>query len=316
MEKEFILEERIKTMRLKKIIKTISWTICSILCIFIIILGEYKNICGLSSITGVILGLLVPVVQKSAIDCTDISTWQESLRRLLRGNILKKNDFVRISFAYLFRIKINNKYLLVKSTRGTQKFQPIGGAYKFNNDEQIYLSNHFAVVNDDNIPLDTTSKNDYRLRVPVKYLKKFVKRFDKTRDRENIDDLGREFKEELDLSNMNDFSSIKYRYCGRHFTNIEFSKYFKCYEILLADIVELLPSDEQVKELQRLVDAEQDNYIFATAEEINSCGVKAGTHNLFENIADHSFKILQETELKLISNKRTGKIYNISLERQ
>lgn len=300
-------------MQLKKIIKTIVWIICSVVCIFLIILGEYKNICGLSSIIGIILGLLLPLVQKSAIDCTDISTWQESLRSLLRGNILKKDDFVRISFAYLYRIKINNKYLLVKSTRGTQKFQPIGGAYKFNNEEQIYLSNHFSVINDDKIPLDDTSKNDYRLRVPVKHLKKFVKRFNKTSNREGIYNLGREFKEELDLSNMNGFSSIEYRYCGRHFTNVEYSKYFKCYEILLADIVELLPSNEQAKELQRLADVEQDNYMFATAEEINSCGVKAGTHDLLENIADHSFKILQETELKLVSNKRTGEIYNISL---
>lgn len=313
MEKEFILKERIKIMQLKKIIKTMVWTLCSVVCVFIIILGEYNNICGLSSITGIILGFLVPVVQKSAIDCTDISIWQESLRSLRRGNILKKNDFVRISFAYLFRIKINNKYLLVKSTRGTQKFQPVGGAYKFNNDEQIYLSNRFSVINDDNIPLDDTSKNDYRLRVPVKYLKKFVKRFNKTRDRENIDDLGREFKEELELSNMPEFSSIKYRYCGRHFTNVAFSKHFKCYEILLADIVDLIPSEEQVKSLQKLVDDKPNSYILATAEEINSCGVKAGTHDLLENIADHSFKILQETELKLLTNKRTGEIYNISL---
>ena len=210
-------------------------------------------------------------------------------------------------------IKINNKYLLVKSTRGTQKFQPIGSAYKFNNEEQIYLSNHFSVINDDKIPLDDTSKNDYRLRVPVKHLKKFVKRFNKTSNREGIYNLGREFKEELDLSNIECFFVIEYRYCGRHFTNVEYSKYFKCYEILLADIVELLPSNEQAKELQRLADVEQDNYMFATAEEINSCGVKAGTHDLLENIADHSFKILQETELKLVSNKRTGEIYNISL---
>ena len=43
----------------------------------------------------------------------------------------KEKEF-RISYAYLFRIKIENKYLLIKGKR-IEQYQPVGGVFKYYN---------------------------------------------------------------------------------------------------------------------------------------------------------------------------------------
>ena len=49
----------------------------------------------------------------------------------------------------------------------------------------------------DKIIIDESSRNDYRLRLENKYLRKFLRYFDTEKKRENIEDLTREFREEL-----------------------------------------------------------------------------------------------------------------------
>ena len=162
-------------------------------------------------------------------------------------------------------------------------------------DERTELKNLFHVVDDDKIPLDESSRDDYRLQMQSKYLRKFVARFNsKKANRERIDDVSREFKEEL--GGILNWNKITYRYCGRYMTELAFSDHFRCYELLLADIVELNPSQEQRADLERLKNSKSDYYIFATADEINGLGVAPGTAKLGESIADHTKKILQETE--------------------
>lgn len=86
-----------------------------------------------------------------------------------------------------------------------------------------------------------------------------MKRFDKTSNRESINDLSREFLEELTLPGILSFSEIEYRYCGRHFSKISYSRHFNCYELLLADIVELEPTESQLKELRSLSEKKSKN---------------------------------------------------------
>ena len=132
--------------------------------------------------------------------------------------------------AYLYRIKIGDKYLLVKNERGTGKFQPVGGVYKLLDNEKIELKNRFQVKDDNKISIDKSSRNDYRLRIENKYLRKFVRCFNTSSEREQICDLGREFREELIEKGIVDWKQISYRVCGRHMTEINFSKHFQCYE--------------------------------------------------------------------------------------
>ena len=298
---------------LMKILKFIGIIIFSILCVGVMFISEHKSWVTIGSITGIFLGLAIPEIKSLAEDLTDNTNWKTSQRKLLRGDIVKKDSIVRISFAYLFRIKVGNKYLLVKNERNTGKYQPVGGVYKFTENEKMELKNKFHVIDDDRIPIDKSSKDDYRLQLENRYLKKFIKRFDKKANRESIDNLSREFIEELIDKEIVNWNQINYRVCGRHITNLEFSQHFQIYEILLADIVELLPTKDQEIDLKKLAENSSDLYKFADAYEINSLGVDPKNKKLQESIATHTKKILQENEGNLCKLPEQGKCYRVNI---
>lgn len=272
-----------------------------------------KNDCGiLEAVMGALIALFIEKVWRASEDISDTTNWKTSLRQLWRGGTIKKETLVRISFAYLYRIKVGSEYLLVKNARGTGKYQPIGGVYKLTGDERIELNNRYHVVDDDKVPIDESSRDDYRLQMPSRYLKKFMNRFDsKKASRERIDNVSREFKEEI--GNMLGWTGIRYRYCGRHITDLKFGDHFRCYELLLADIVELLPTETQRVDLVDIHLQEPDKYRFATAEEIKRLGIIPGTDKMVEWIADHSAKMIQENEQHLIQEPNVGTVYEVTL---
>lgn len=295
-----------------KILKVIGLSLMSLLCIWVIFFFEVKDYPAGSSIAGIILGFSLPGVYHAAQDLTDTTRWKTSQRKLLRGGIIKRDTIVRISFAYLYRIKIGNKYLLVKNARGTGKYQPVGGVYKIYGNERIELNNLFHVVDDSKVPIDESSRDDYRLQLPCRYLRKFVSRFDgRKASRERIDNVGREFREEL--GDVLSWEAIKYRYCGRHMTELKYSDHFQCYELLLADIVELIPTDAQNTELEGLRRQTAESYRFASAEEIKCLGIVPGTDMLEEWIADHSVKMLQENEQYLSREPNAGEVFDVAI---
>ena len=296
-----------------KALKIIVFGLLSVIMFLIIVLFEINSWPVGSSISGLVLGFSLPSLWKSIQDLTDTTEWKTSQRKLKRGDFIKDDTIIRISFAYLYRIKIGDKYLLVKNERGTGKDQPVGGVYKLFGNEKIELKNRYKVKDDNKISIDESSRNDYRLRIENRYLRKFVKRFDCKADRERIDNLSREFREELIDKNIVNWNHISYRYCGRHITELHWGKHFQCYELLLADIVELLPTPEQEQDLRNLQNQHSENYRFVTAEEISSLGVNTNSGDLRETIADHLAKILQENEGMLISNSNVGKIYDCEL---
>lgn len=294
-----------------KIAKVIVLTILSLLALGTILLFEINAWPAGSSIAGIILGFSLPGLVNSIQDLFDTTNWKVSQRKLKRGSFIKDSTIIRISFAYLYRIKIGNKYLLVKNERGTGKYQPVGGVYKLLGNEKMELKNRYQVKDDNKIPIDKSSRNDYRLRMENKYLRKFVRRFDRKAEREQIYDLGREFREELMEKGIVNWDQISYRFCGRHMTEIHFSDHFQCYELLLADVVELLPTPEQEADLAQLVTQQSDIYRFATAEEINSLGIDTERGDLRETIADHATKIIEENEGQLMSFSNVGRTYSV-----
>ena len=244
--------------------------------------------------------------------------WKKTLKYLVRDKILVPSEnapekgTIRISFAYLFRIKVDGKYFLVKNGRKFGKFQPVGGAYKYTPEEYIYLKQHFSIIGDNRIPVDETSKMDYRLFVPATKLKAFVKRFDSHKAaRENIKDVSREFREELINTHIIDVDSVEYRYCGRHYTDLQYSRYFNCYELLLADIYEVVPDNVMLEQLRELMKIPSDDYYFATSDEIKSMGVNYSNNQQQETITDHSFKILEATNYQLSKKNKYNKLYSV-----
>ena len=194
----------------KKVCILIFWTGMTILAGFGIYLFDIND-CGiLEAVTGALIALFFEKVWRAFEDISDTTNWKTSLRQLWRGGTIKKETLVRVSFAYLYRIKVGSKYLLVKNERGTGKYQPVGGVYKLTGDERIELNNRYHVVDDNKVPIDESSRDDYRLQMPCRYLRRFVKRFDSNAaNRERIDNVSREFVEELD--GIIAWNKLKYR---------------------------------------------------------------------------------------------------------
>lgn len=289
----------------EKILKLVIYVIILIILVIAMYLTQNIFTGFILFIVGFILkevfGITFDSGKNSLFDLINYPSWKRSQKNLEKLGKLNDDTIIRISFAYLFRIKVNGKYFLVPNSR-TGKYQPVGGAYKFNEEEANYLNKKFHVENDDCIPVDKVTKRDYRLLIKNKYLKKFMRRFNKTENRENIYNLSREFEEELYVTKIlkkEDFGKVSYRYNGRHITEIT-NNGFRYYELLLADIVEVILTDKQEKIFKNLMHNESNSYIFATPEEIKTYGMKLGTSNLDDNIANHTFKILSENSDLLV----------------
>lgn len=296
-----------------KVWKTAGLAIFSAALVAGIIISEINSVPAVSSIAGLFLGFSLPALWKSIQDIADNTKWKTSQRKLKRGEFIDDNTVVRISFAYLYRIKVGSLYLLVQNTRNTGKYQPVGGVYKMHGDEKIELKNQFHVMDDNKIPIDESSRNDYRLRMLNKYLRKFVIRFEKQADRERIDNIGREFKEEIVDTKILNWDKITYRFCGRHISELKFEEHFQVYELQLFDVAELLPTPEQEKDLKELTKCESEKIRFAKAEEIRNLGMNIDEGKLNEWIGSHSKYILEEEETKLMSAPRIGERITVSL---
>lgn len=80
---------------------------------------------------------------------------------------------LRLTLAYLFNIEINGRYLLVKSHRIENTYQPVGGVYKYFSPEAKNDLDSIGALTDTKIGSDETSEFD--LRASLKTLDKSTK---------------------------------------------------------------------------------------------------------------------------------------------
>lgn len=291
---------------MKKVLKIIGILLLVVLSIGVSSYCEIKSIPTIPTIGDLIAGSLLPALVKSFQDLSDNTNWKTTQRKLNRASIIQKDTIIRISFAYLFRIKVNGKYFLVQNSR-TKKYQPVGGAYKYYREEAEYFRDNIPVENDNRISVDEVTKRDYRLLVKNKDLRKFVRRFNKTKHRENISDLTREFVEEIfdtEILEKTSFGILRYKYCGRHMTDVFHDDIFKYYSLHFADVVEVDLSDEQEQLFRSIMDEDDDKYCFVSASDIKTLGVKYESNDMKDYIANHTFKIISEnTDSLYMRNK-------------
>ena len=156
---------------------------------------------------------------------------------------------VRFSISYLFRIKIpkTNNYLLVLNRRISNQLQPVGGVYKKYGDDKLFESwNYVPDSNRNGLGVDETSDNDLRFRVTGKYTIDVIKWFEEGKEREVSCE--REFCEELLETKILDrelFKFIKYKAIRRFSKNLVWSDHHQCYEVLIYDVFELIPTEAQ-----------------------------------------------------------------------
>ncbi len=180
---------------------------------------------------------------------------------------------IRLSISYLYKIKLDNKYLLVKSNRIPNQYQPVGGVYKTKKGASK-LFHKLKVLSDDGYPYDNDLKDDLRIRVPGKNVMKFISWFESNTDREN--NPLREFREELLDTNVlvprQAFENIEYNSLERSMSKLHFSQKFQCPEILIKDIYEYIPNEEQEEIIRNIFNNETDYYRWFEQDEIISLG--------------------------------------------
>ncbi len=171
-----------------------------------------------------------------------------------KTKILYRNKEVRLSIAYLFRIKVKGKYLLVKNRRGDY-YQLVGGAYK-TLPEAKKVFKKYDVTPDRKFETDNgIAKNDLRFSVPGKHVIDMIRWFHSKEDREISQ--WREFCEELVTTGLLDkhkFRYIDYSYATTLQTPLKKAKKIDMQEILIYEIFDLVPNPEQKKYLEDLCD--------------------------------------------------------------
>ena len=176
--------------------------------------------------------------------------WENRKRLKLYGlTCLKRNENVRISAAYLFRVVVDGKYLLIRGKRITTQYQPVGGVYQYYESARGTLDG-LAFQPDDSMKSNSSDPNDLRIVVPRKNVIPFLDWFDKGIGREIC--VIREFREELvepgyvSKAALDAFSPELIRHCDR---KLGYSKHFKMSEMLVHDVYEVRLSQEEQKRI-------------------------------------------------------------------
>jgi hypothetical protein len=213
----------------------------------------------------------------------------------LRLKTTYRDREIRLSLAYLFRIKIDGKYLLVKGKRIDQ-YQPVGGVYKrYPPSDSVFR--RLNVRDDDRLPIDDTSRDDLRVRVDGKNALALLGWFYSRVDRETSQ--WREFQEELVAPGI--LSAVNFPHVhSTHLYTIQhplrWSPHFDRYEILVHEYYTLLPTPAQEQELRALMMHNHGTEVVWAEEHI----IKALGRNNFTQTKPYS---VAETAVLLISNE-------------
>lgn len=85
--------------------------VLSLALLVVMVLFEIKAWPVGNSLAGLALGFSIPALWHSTQDLFDTANWMMAQRKLQRGKIITDNTIVRISFSYLFRIKVGNEFI-------------------------------------------------------------------------------------------------------------------------------------------------------------------------------------------------------------
>ena len=184
-------------------------------------------------------------------------------------SLIRWNKNIRLSCAYLFRIRYNNKYLLIKGNRIDQ-YQPVGGVYKYY-DSFNGLKENLELK--DESESHFYENGDLRLVTTGKHLVKFLDWFDTKKNREIT--VIRELIEELEPSGISIENLIKQsqiEYLKTVKEPITFSTHFQIDELKIFEIFEVKIPKEILDDVLK-----SEHYLPVKAEYIEKfCFTKDG----------------------------------------
>ncbi len=239
-----------------------------------------------STILKIALGFVVSgIIEFTAFIVENKERWG-----VMKTKIYKRNQPVRVTVAYLFRIEVNGKYALIKRhKKDNPGYQPIGGAYKYLKEENRELFDNLGIEPCNHVQRDEDTEYDLRIIIKKrKNLIEFLKWFESRKNREM--DPYREFCEELlepGLLPKDAFKHIKYVFIGKHIEGVLKSPVYPDDELRYADIFEFRPENDIQKKAISDLQNHKTEILFATPEEI-----KKRASNKGDVILPHTFKIL------------------------
>jgi hypothetical protein len=198
---------------------------------------------------------------------------------------------IRVSIAYLYRIKVDSRYLLIKGRRIDQ-YQPVGGVYKYHPEEVQDLFNKLDVRDDKLMPIDDHSRDDLRIRVPGRHLLAFIDWFNSEKNRET--DQQREFHEELVQPGYLSaaFNTINSRYLYTVWQPLTYSPYCQSQELMVYQVYDVRFTPAQQAELRQLQLPESDELRWVTEAEIKQLGADQLSHRNPFRIGRHACFLL------------------------
>lgn len=219
-------------------------------------------------IAAVIASGFVGAATSSAYELID--THGQGLKTWFQSKITHRNKDIYLSFSYLYRIEVDGKYLLVRGHRMMDRYQPIGGVYKFYQEARPFLNSiHFQP---DTMVGNIDETDDLRIRIKGKYLLSFMDWFLKMEDREYGPD--REFYEELIATGFlpeEEFRHLRYRKVKVHNKGITKAPVpDRIDEVIYADIFEVTLTDKQKNLVQKALTDHLNDLCLASLEEMKS----------------------------------------------
>lgn len=241
------------------------------------------------AVSNMLLNLSVEIV--GGILLFGILQLLQNIKRLklyFQTQILYRKKEIRLSIAYLFRIKIDGKYLLVKSNRRNY-YQPVGGAYKTLPNSNVIFEK-LQIEPDKLIETEKgIAKGDLRVFTKGINVIEFINWFDSKKDRETSP--WREFSEELLATKILPWK--KFRYIDYEYKATIQSPLITLDSgdkgLFIHEIYDLIPNDEQEKILRELLNqGNTEKYIWAEKSLINRLGHNESTKAYDNEISLHS----------------------------
>lgn len=218
--------------------------IALLLIIYLLIIGDdFKDNTFIQNTIAIACSIIAPII------VFFVDSLLSNIRRIrlwFTSKVRYRNKKIRVSMSYIYRIHVNDKYLLVKNSKWGY-YQPVGGVYKILSEDIGYLKDYFDWGKDPYMKTNGEKRNDLRGTVPMTKLLDFLDWFKSQKNREISH--WREFCEELiktGVLSIEDFPHFEYRYAGTLLTPIKKSEKWKdCIELLSYDVFDLIPTIEQ-----------------------------------------------------------------------
>lgn len=246
---------------MKKIIRIVISGLAFLILTALTSSSESIGLRAISSLASGILGTIISALYET------IDTHNQGVVTWLKTQVLYRNKNIRLSFAYLFRIEVDGKFLLVRGHRMENQYQPIGGVYKVY-DEGKSILNKIRAISDTEMG-NSDETDDLRLQIKGRDYFVFWDWFKSMKDREY--DPRREFEEELletDLLPEDEFKKLRYRKVWEHNGGVTYSQPLRIYEVVYADIFEIILSDEQKQKIRDAVKLNPYNICLALPDEM------------------------------------------------